>query len=172
MNYNKPKLSRALSESCLIRSASAKKIRFENDPFLKIITKFTRTPALKPTCHRRIDMQKCATQPPMIQFKPKRPILTDPRKGTHKLLFSNTIFKTANPSFSAKNSEKKFILPNFGQIKTIFRGRGQESRESVLQESKGKIPSLQKKTMKRVNSLVFKNRREKSALDFSFGNFD
>ena len=172
---NNAKVPRSLSSSCLIRTSSeCKRKSIPNDPFLKIFTMFSKTPALKPTCHKILASKQQLTQPRIIGHKPRHLIITDPRKLTSNIFKSSTAklpHKAINPAFTEKHSDKKFTFVDQDQIKTILRGRENTRKELAIQMVKGKIPSLSRKTLKRVNSLVFKDKsvQHKSALDFSFG---
>ena len=150
MNKSKDaKVLRSLSSSVLIRNyPQCRRKSLPNDPFLKIFTMFSKTPALKPTCHRTLASQQQLTKPRIIWHKPKHLQITDPSKITSNIFNTNasvTPHKTLNPAFSEKHSDKKFKFVDFDQIKTIFRGSENPGRERTTLVEKAKIPSFEEK---------------------------
>ncbi|OMJ66927.1 hypothetical protein SteCoe_36058 [Stentor coeruleus] len=171
---NSLKLSRSLSESCLLRRKSLYKTEEPRiDPFRFFTTNYTKTPALKPTCHKTHIPEKNIQTVASTNIKPVSKLKIEITKTTSSIFNfkqPRKIITTFNPSFSAKTYEKNSRSTKADQFKPIFRGRIVKKIEA---EPITKIPSLNKKILKRVNSLVFKKKRQyRSALDFSFADPD
>lgn len=173
-------LKRSYSEASILRKASSV-ARPRNDPFSQFSDKIMRTPVLKPTCH------KTSVEKPLKQKMPKPPTtglsaskLFQITQSTSKILnrtpslkpaiscgvFCKKPIQATNPTFSAKNSDR----PTFG-LKPVLRPSKTEPAPAKQSIKSG---GYTKKMIKRVNTLVFKDKskRYKSALDFSFSNPD
>jgi hypothetical protein len=171
-------IKRSASDSLFRRKVlSASRPRV--DPFNEFSTKVVKTPVLKPACH------KTATSEKTIIFRPKPTIVKTSfaplkfqskfnKKSPHFKNSSTFIIKTdqhskndniiINPTFSAKNSVRS-TQSNFKpvlRVKKIITSMKNPSNPEVFQ----------KKMLKRVNNLIFKEKypRYKSALEFSFAN--
>ncbi|OMJ75482.1 hypothetical protein SteCoe_25368 [Stentor coeruleus] len=171
---NSLKFSRSLSESRLLRRKSLSKAEEPRvDPFRLFTTKYTRTPALKPACHRTHITEKTLNTVVSTDIKPVSKLKLEITKTTSSIFNfkqPSKIITTFNPSFSAKTYESSSRSTKAEDFKPVFRGRIVRKIEA---KPTPKIPSLNKKMLKRVNSLVFKKKRQnRSALDFSFADPD
>jgi hypothetical protein len=166
------KFKKALSESCLIpRNNSFHCSTFKNDPFRAMATSNKKTPSVKPTCHKVLLHKAISKLPTQEIAKPKLKELSLAKihPSIFKSSISSKITHTTNPNFTAKNSEHKAFI--FEKVKPVTRPQRFTLINNKLENINIKVPSLNKKTVKRVNNLVFKfeKKQNKSVLDFSFG---
>ena len=171
------KVKKSLSESCLLRKSSFSKSLNTNDPFRNIATKQTKTPVLKPTCHKIYSIEKSIHKLVENSTKPKKLVSVMSGKfnsSVFKAQFPFNLIKTKNPVFSAKDSDKKIKVLHNEQVKPIIKSGDIRKNKAELIIQKNKVPCLNKRMMKRVNSLIFKEKRydEKTSLDFSFADPD
>ena len=183
MNFSPSiKLKRASSEPRLPRSISCSIPNRSIDPFSRFPQKHTKTLTIRPTCHKHTNSEKTFASPKLVQAQTKKNLI-HPSTGEFKLprkvvkkpnlrpkvqsgAFSAKhpliIFQTVNPSFSAKNSERSTAE----ELKPCYRS---SKEQMVRSKPKLKVPSLNKKMLKRVASVVFKEKNNKTSLNISFG---
>jgi hypothetical protein len=174
-NSSKANLARSRSESSLhSRSLTSPSSKPFIDPFKLISTHLTKTPALKPACHRSNAVEKSfitflpseqisITKVPLLQKKPQPSVFAFAKPCK--------VFNPINPSFSAKSTDRK----TFTFVNQCLRPIIREKKEcKTVVKNAFKVPSLRKKMARRVNSLLFKDKHKgsKSALDFSFADPD
>lgn len=108
------------------------------------------------------------TATPLINTKYNKKQVCHPKLRSAAFTDKNSPFivQTVNPSFSAKNSERSTT----DDVKPVYRAK----RNNLTQQKpKIKVPSVNKKMIKKVNSLFQeKSLKNKSALDFSFADRD
>lgn len=179
------KLRRSLSESCISIPSSTQK-RVTIDPFKQLSKKQTKTPILKPACHKKSYSEKILIPPKpqnshkkaeimnlmtatiSIQIKSNKKSAHHPKPQSINFTSKNSPFtvQTINPSFSAKNTDRNTT----DEIKPVYRTK----RSNLTQQKhKIKVPSVNKKMIKKVNSLFQdKSLKNNTALDFSFADRD
>ena len=177
------KLRRSLSEPCIPITSSTQK-RPTIDPFKQLSKKQTKTPILKPACHKKSYSENILIPQKVPNSAKKTGIMNlmtasihtkYSKKPIHHPKLRSAVFadknfpftvQTINPSFSAKTSERS----TNDDVKPVYRTK----RNNLTQpKHKIKVPSVNKKMIKKVNLLFQeKSLKNKSALDFSFADRD
>jgi hypothetical protein len=127
---------------------------------------------LKPTCHKINIGEKSLKKVIITEIKPVPKLKLEITKISSNAFNAkqSKLMSTFNPSFSAKTYESSSRSSKALDFKPIYKSR--ILRKPDVKNTQ-KIPSLNKKILRRVNSLVFKKRKpNRSALDFSFADPD
>lgn len=178
------KLKRASSEPALARSNSCLVPNRGIDPFRKFPQKHTKNLTIRPTCHKHCKSEKSFVEPKKLEVRYNKPFASPlmAKPKSHRKVVKNCnfkskiqtgaftaknpliVFQTVNPSFSSKTTERSIAEDNQSYY-TI------KKAPTVPAKPKLKVPSLNKKMMRRVSSVVFKEKEQsnKTALNISFG---
>lgn len=178
------KLKRTSSEPALVRSNSCLIPNRGIDPFRKFPQKHSKNLTIRPTCHKHCASEKSLNEPKKLEVQQNKPFASPlmAKPKSHRKVVKNCnlkpkmqsgalsaknpliIFQTVNPSFSSKTTERS-IAEDYKPCYTIKKAPG------IPTKPKRKIPSLNRKMMRRVSSVVFKEKDQsnKTALNISFG---
>lgn len=171
---NSTKFNRSQSQPrFIIRKSVINSEEPQIDPFRFFTNKNTRTPLLKPTCHKINIGEKSLKKVITTEIKPVSKLNLEIAKISSSVFNAkqSKFMSTFNPSFSAKTYESRSSKVLY--FKPIYKGRIVRIVREPDVKNTQKIPSLNKNVIRRFNSLVFKKRKpNRSALDFSFADPD